>query len=109
MSLLLDALKKAADDKQKVSQGESTDEGVATKVDAISSPEPVTSDKACSAATPDENQAATARPVQDDTGVNPRKSEAVEELTLDDIDNEAEETEAGESDLNAILIILRIN
>ena len=98
MSLLLDALKKAADDKQKVSQGESTDEGVATKVDAISSPEPVTSDKTYSAATPDENQAASARPVQDDTGVDHTNSDAIEELTLDDIDNQAEVTDAGESD-----------
>ena len=98
MSLLLDALKKAADDKQKVSQGERTDEeAAAIEVDAISSTAPVTSDTPQSVEKADENDALSTLPVQQDAAVTSAAIDPGEELVLDEIDTEAEATNTDEN------------
>ena len=97
MSLLLDALKKAADDKQKVSQGEKNDEAAAIDIDAASSPAPVTSDNKLSIETADEYEVTGELPPRDDMAVKPVMTDADEELTLDDIDTDVEAMRAGEN------------
>ena len=97
MSLLLDALKKAADDKQKVSQGEKTDAAAATEVDAASSPAPAITDTPPVTEIPGENEAIASQLTQEDAVVTSIASDTVEELTLDDIDSETEVSVAGKS------------
>jgi len=97
MSLLLDALKKAADDKQKVSQGENNDEAAAIDVDALSSSASVISDNNLSTETIDEHEVTAVQQPQHDAAVTPDMTDAGEELTLDEIDSGVE-TVARESD-----------
>ena len=97
MSLLLDALKKAADDKQKVSQGEKADEAAAAVVDAASSTAPAISDTSLATEKPDENEVTATLSTKEDTDVTPITSDAGEELTLDDIDTETEVAVVGKS------------
>ena len=97
MSLLLDALKKAADDKQKVSQSERADEASATEVDAASSPASSGSDSPLSAEIPDDSDAVSTLPSQEDVAVTTTKSDEAEELTLEDIGTEVEGADIGEN------------
>lgn len=97
MSLLLDALKKAADDKQKVSQGENNDEAAAIDVDASSSSASVISDNNLSTETIDEHEVTAVQQPQHDTAVTSDITDDGEELTLDDIDTGVEATGTGES------------
>jgi len=98
MSLLLDALKKAADDKQKVSQRESSDEEVAaSEVDAASSAASITSDTPQSVEIADENKPLSTQSGQQDTALAAATSDASEELTLDDLGADTEAADTGEN------------
>jgi len=100
MSLLLDALKKAADDKQKVSQRESTDEeAAASEVDAVSSPASVTSDTPLSVEIPDNNETERSLTAEEDAAVTHVTSDDGEELTLDEIDTDTEAADTSENNL----------